>query len=478
MSGHPRAPASGSTRIVWLFIGTFALTIASFVAAVTVAGIRARGTEAAVESMTTNAIPSIECLPTARTTLRRVDRAIQRLSRRAALGADTTAERAALREARDGFAEQWSRCAAVPEYDPERGFREQVETNLADMTDSTEKVIRSFESGDRNAGFDELVAHTEPAIDRIDTALRQSIDVNVRQLDHLSDQIAQLRTSSRTTRAVLVALSAVLASIAAAVLVRVLQRFAGLMESRVSEMEHFAGRVAHDIRSPLAAVSLAIELAQRDPAASIRTGALDRASRMLRLTSQLVDWLLVFARAGAPPSGASHADVGEVLDGVIEILRPAAEENGVELTTDIPTAVSVACTPGVLISLTSNLIGNAIKYIGSSPVRRVHVMAHVLGDKVRFEVRDTGPGVPAEQRDHLFDPYIRGAASTVPGIGLGLATVRRLAEAHGGSIGFFPNAEAGSVFWFELPKVTGRRVGARAREPMLSRVGLRPSARG
>jgi len=66
-------------------------------------------------------------------------------------------------------------------------------------------------------------------------------------------------------------------------------------------------------------------------------------------------------------------------------------------------------------------------------------------------VQDTGPGIPSEKKGALFEPYVRGE-SNQPGIGLGLATVKRLTEAHGGRVGVESSPGAGSTFWFELPK--------------------------
>src|SRR5262249_32394376 len=124
---------------------------------------------------------------------------------------------------------------------------------------------------------------------------------------------------------------------------------------------------------------------------------------------------------------------------------------GIDLEIGALPNVSVACSPGVLTSLVSNLVGNALKYMGDAPIRRVSVQANVVGGMVRVEVRDTGPGVPPELRERIFDPYVRAADSTIPGLGFGLATVRRLAEAHGGAVGLDREVRYGSLFWFELP---------------------------
>ncbi len=139
---------------------------------------------------------------------------------------------------------------------------------------------------------------------------------------------------------------------------------------------------------------------------------------------------------------------------LVEELRPSAEEKGVELLVEHrgPSPLEVACSPGVLMSLVSNLVGNGIKYIGDAPFKRVTILSIAVGRTVRVEVRDTGPGVPVALRDRIFDPYVRGADSSVPGMGLGLATVRRLTEAHAGTVGVEGAEGQGSLFWFELPR--------------------------
>lgn len=124
----------------------------------------------------------------------------------------------------------------------------------------------------------------------------------------------------------------------------------------------------------------------------------------------------------------------------------------------------------MLVSILSNLVSNAIKYMGDAPLKRVMVRSSIKGKAVRIEVRDTGPGVPPELRVRVFDPYVRGVSSSIPGMGLGLATVRRLTEAHGGTVGLEPNAGVGgSVFWFELPLVP--EAGTKTRTAVIAPTG-------
>lgn len=227
-----------------------------------------------------------------------------------------------------------------------------------------------------------------------------------------------------------------------------------LSDNRLVEMEHFAGRVAHDIRSPLSTIAFSLDLARRRAEADPQTQSLlDRGLRTVQRIRQLVDGLLIFAIAGKPSDEEESARVGEVLEGVLEDIRPAAEEREIRIDCEPPApTIVVACGPGVLVSILSNLIGNAVKYMGDAPVREVKVRVREVGRTVRVEVEDTGPGIPAALLPRVFDPHVRGAESTIPGLGLGLATVRRLVEAHRGAVGVQANAAAGSLFWFQLPK--------------------------
>jgi signal transduction histidine kinase len=142
----------------------------------------------------------------------------------------------------------------------------------------------------------------------------------------------------------------------------------------------------------------------------------------------------------------------EVVEGVVEELRAPASERGIIINVTPPVApVSVRCANGVLSSLLSNLLRNAIKHMGNSPRRQVDLRIEPRYERVRFEVQDTGPGLPPELTTHAFDPYVRGAGSSEPGLGLGLATVRRLVEGHDGRYGVTSKPGEGALFWFELP---------------------------
>jgi signal transduction histidine kinase len=207
--------------------------------------------------------------------------------------------------------------------------------------------------------------------------------------------------------------------------------------------------------SPLAGVALALELANRrltEPEDASARKAVVRASQTLQRVRRFVSDLLEFARAGARPLPGVRASVEDTIREIAEEFGPLAHDAGVELCVEeASTSRAVACSPGVLSSALSNLVQNAIKYIGDGAERRVSIRSVDDVERVRFEVEDTGPGISPEDRGSLFEPYARGKNAKVPGHGLGLATVKRLVESHGGELGVESAKGRGSVFWFSMP---------------------------
>lgn len=99
----------------------------------------------------------------------------------------------------------------------------------------------------------------------------------------------------------------------------------------------------------------------------------------------------------------------------------------------------------------SNLVLNALKHMADGPIRRVNIRARDAGRRSRVEVEDTDPGIPDGWQAKIFEAYVRGPHQQEPGLGLGLVTVRWLAQAYGSAINVESIAGTGSTFWFELP---------------------------
>ena len=139
-----------------------------------------------------------------------------------------------------------------------------------------------------------------------------------------------------------------------------------------------------------------------------------------------------------------------VTAGLLDELSPFALQRDAALCFDDVPHCAVACSPGVLLSVLGNLLRNGLKYLGNAEVREVALRVRQRRGRVLFEVEDTGPGIPASLGARIFEPYVRGPNTGAPGIGLGLATVKRLVESHGGSLGVRAGARGGALFWFEL----------------------------
>lgn len=223
---------------------------------------------------------------------------------------------------------------------------------------------------------------------------------------------------------------------------------AQLRESR-EELERFASVAAHDLQEPLRTMSSFADLLVRrlGPRLEDREGEwlghiATGAHRMQRMVRALLD----YARAGG---SAEEEDVhlGAALDEVREALGTQVAATGAVLEADALPVVRGVRTQ--LMQLLQNLVGNALKYAGPSP--RVRVAAREEADRWVIEIVDNGPGIPAADRERLFEPFTRGRTD-VPGTGLGLATCRRIVLRHGGRISAHDAPQGGALLRVELPK--------------------------
>jgi signal transduction histidine kinase len=216
-------------------------------------------------------------------------------------------------------------------------------------------------------------------------------------------------------------------------------------------LAHFAGQVSHDLKNPLTSVSLSLESLELDVTDPYHADAVARARRGVDRMNGLINNLLEFATQGAAP-GEDLVDLGVELTSALDDLVGRVSAGAVR-SGDLPVARGDAAQ---LRSVLMNLIDNAAKFSDDGAAPAIEVDSHPLDGRNRIEVRDRGRGVPAEQRERVFAPLAR-LDKTVEGVGIGLATCRRIVEAHGGTMGVEGRDGGGSVFWFELPAVEGTR---------------------
>lgn len=330
-----------------------------------------------------------------------------------------------------------------------------LQAHLRAYDETAERALQQARSRDASAARATLRFEARPSSDAAVEIARQLVDYEAQAAREAAIRIEQQHTRAARLAFELDALAAVLSAAAAFLCFRVVRQVlrvkeekAILLRRKAEELEQFAGRVAHDIVSPLSTVGMSLTLAER--AAPQASEALRRGAASLSRVHRIVDGLLAFARSGARPEHGARAAVRPVLAGLRDELIPFAEQHQARLDLGDPPDCAVACAPGVLLSLLGNLLRNGIKYLGDRPRREVCLRIRANHGVVRFEVEDTGPGIPAGLVSSIFEPYFRGVHAGVPGIGLGLATVKRLVESHGGTVGVRRGEQGGALFWFEL----------------------------
>ncbi len=232
-------------------------------------------------------------------------------------------------------------------------------------------------------------------------------------------------------------------------------------DDAVATRDDFLGIVGHDLRNMLSVVvgfATLIASAESDnpaPHAAAVIGYARRIERSGVRMSRLVGDLVDVASIEAGPLAVT-LEVGEPTDVVSEAVNDFQEQadvSGVTLTSDIALGSSrAAFDPVRLLQVFANLIGNAIKFTPPNG----HVVVRVVREatEVRFEVRDTGVGIAANELDAVFERFHQVNRADRRGTGLGLYISKCIVQGHGGRIGVDSRPNAGSTFWFTLPLLT------------------------
>jgi len=232
------------------------------------------------------------------------------------------------------------------------------------------------------------------------------------------------------------------------------------LEELLRLREELAGMIVHDLRNPLGVISTGLELLKQAPAAEprqeYRATVVEMMVQSVRRMQRLVDTLLDIARLeeGEMTFWLLPLDLSALIEGVMKEERPLAEKSGVTLENRLPASLPKVLADGDLLQrIAINLLDNALKFTPSGG--QVWVEAQPEAEEVRVEVVDTGPGIPLEERERIFEKFtqVQGLVGIRRGSGLGLAFCRMAVEAHGGRIWVEDGPEGnGSRFIFTLPK--------------------------
>lgn len=446
----------------------FVVVTLTFLLATGVSQFWAFSIEGPARDIATNAAPSIRHLAAALAQLRH----IQALLSGACLDPSAPTLRARLVEVeqrKQDLDDQIHAYLNLPSTFPgEAAVWLDAKRDLTAIDEAIERMTGALAGGDRGAAARTLTTELDPVADRAADALRRAIDLNAAAAVERAARIEEVRERAADVVILLDGFAVVVTVVAALVVGRAIshyqnlqERNAELLRKQVDELEAFAGRVAHDILGPLGGISLGLQAVGRTVAPRSEP-LLARARSCVWSIEVIVRDLLAFAVSGARSATSAPLEVAPAVLQVLQDHQSEARAEQIDLRHELDPVPAVACAPGVLVSLLSNLVRNALKHMGAAPVRVVTVRTRDHAGRVRIEVTDSGPGIAPDVVDTLFMPYARGHASDRPGLGLGLATVRRLAEAHGGTAGVDTELGRGSTFWFELPPA---EKGAQQLEP-------------
>jgi PAS domain S-box-containing protein len=233
---------------------------------------------------------------------------------------------------------------------------------------------------------------------------------------------------------------------------------------RIDELRSdLVATVAHEFRTPLTSLQLAVHLLGDGAAGSVTeeqadlvATARDDCRRLQAIVDDILD--LSKIRSGRIAIRARPVDAQALLAREVVAAEGPAHAKGVGLDLDLERStdeISVLADAERVAVALANLFANAVRH--TPPGGHIHARLSREGPSVRFEVQDTGPGIPAEHHALIFERFYQVPESVAGGLGLGLYISREIIEAHGGAMGVESSESQGSTFWFTLQAAPGTK---------------------
>jgi two-component system sensor histidine kinase QseC len=218
-------------------------------------------------------------------------------------------------------------------------------------------------------------------------------------------------------------------------LVEALNRLLARLEDALTSERRFTANAAHELRTPLAALKAQAQVAQRSASDAERRHALEQIVRGTDRATRLIEQMLTLARLDPESVPVQHApvDLVALAAEVVGELAPQALARRIELALAEAPSTTVAGDVALLAVLLRNLVENAIRY--TPETGHVEVALHPAARAVELTVTDSGPGIPAAERERVFERFYRlNEGGRAAGSGLGLSIARRIADLHGAGI--------------------------------------------
>ena len=344
--------------------------------------------------------------------------------------------------------------------------RADLALDVAQIDDAAKSYVAAAESAARqrrqasNPGevvpfFEQALA---PARDRFEAALDRFVRREHAAFDEASERAREFASNSQrfvfaaTTVSILLGVGLAWLSIR-----RLAAHYARERAARSAAQRAIAARdemlavVSHDLRNPLSAITMGSTLlsdTEDNPRVRKHASRIgSAATRMQHLIDQLLD--IAQLENGKLVLQPEQFDIATVLDTITSLFEARAIDADIDLVANAQAGAAVLADRERVLQVLSNLVGNALKFTPAGG--RIGVAARRDDGAVRFEVSDTGPGIPADQVASLFERYWQGRARGRGSLGLGLYICKQLVTALGGEIGVDSTVGAGSTFWFTLP---------------------------
>lgn len=233
---------------------------------------------------------------------------------------------------------------------------------------------------------------------------------------------------------------------------------------------NFIASINHEFRTPLAALNASVEFLL-DEMSHLKKTEIKELLQSIHVSvtglQTLIDNLLESSsiEAGKFSIRCQSANLAEILNGALLVMQPLLLRRQQKIIISLPESLpQVHCDPNRIKQVIVNMLSNASKYGPINQTIRININQESKR-WLQVAVIDQGPGIPAEERDHLFQKFFRIKDTDGPqfGIGLGLSVVKTIVQEHGGSVGVEEAPLGGSLFWFTVPiyGVTDEGIGCR-----------------
>ncbi len=220
------------------------------------------------------------------------------------------------------------------------------------------------------------------------------------------------------------------------------------------DLEAFSYTISHDLRTPLNHIGVSAQLIKERHEHSFDAedkSYLETILGTVRSMSEMIQDLLQFSRSGDVAANLKPLDLTEMTQQIAEWIRQEGSIRQVDFT--IEKDMQVMADSSLLMVVMKNLLGNAWKYTSRKPSAKIEIGTTLMNGHKTIFVKDNGAGFDCHKAWNLFTPFVRlHSQDDFPGTGVGLATVRRIIERHGGKIWAEAIPDEGATFYFTLPE--------------------------